>query len=132
MSLAVVGLILLITLSAHTSWGFIIFSLVILGFGFALFSSPNTNAIMSSVDKSFYGVASATLGTMRVTGQMISMAIAVLIFTLYIGKVQITPEKYELFLKATRTAFIIFSSLCFGGVFASLARGKLRCGRYKL
>jgi len=54
------------------------------------------------------------------------MGIAVMIFALYIGKVQITPEKYDLFLKAIRIAFIIFSSLCFGGVFASLARGKLR------
>jgi len=40
-------------------------SLILLGFGFALFSSPNTNAIMSSVEKKFYGVASGTLGTMR-------------------------------------------------------------------
>jgi len=31
----------------------IIARLIILGFGFALFSSPNTNAIMSSVEKSF-------------------------------------------------------------------------------
>ncbi|PNV80634.1 MAG: MFS transporter, partial [Dictyoglomus turgidum] len=47
----------------------------ILGFGFSLFSSPNTNAIMGSVDKSFYGIASSTLATMRVMGQTFSMAI---------------------------------------------------------
>lgn len=126
MALAVVALLLLVTLKEQTGLVFIISSLVILGFGFALFSSPNTNAIMSSVERGFFGVASAALGTMRLTGQMISMGLAMLIFALYIGKVQITPEKYALFLKSTRTAFIIFSGLCFGGIFASLARGRLR------
>ena len=55
---------------------------VLLGFGFALFSSPNTNAVMSSIDRRFYGVGSATLGTMRLTGQMLSMGIAMVIFSL--------------------------------------------------
>lgn len=44
---------------------------MLMGLGFALFSSPNTNAIMGSVDKRFYGLASATLATMRVVGQML-------------------------------------------------------------
>ena len=72
-------------------------SLILLGFGFAIFSSPNTNAVMSSVEKRFYGVASGALGTMRVTGQMLSMGMTMLIFAIYIGRVQITPEYYSLF-----------------------------------
>jgi MFS family permease len=51
---------------------FTIFSLL-LGLGFALFSSPNTNAVMSSVNKKFYGVSSGTIATMRLIGQMLSM-----------------------------------------------------------
>jgi len=101
-------------------------SLILLGFGLALFSSPNTNAVMSSVERRLYGVASATLGTMRLTGQMLSMGIAMLIFAIYIGKVQITPQYYSLFLTSIKTAFIIFAVLCFVGIFASLARGKVR------
>jgi hypothetical protein len=106
--------------------GYIIGCLILLGFGFALFSSPNTNAIMSSVDKKFYGIASATVGTMRLTGQMFSMGITMLLFALFIGKVQITPVHYPNFLKSMQTAFTIFASLCFAGIFASLARGKIR------
>jgi len=49
-----------------------------------------------------------------------------LMFTLYIGRVQITPEYYSLFQQSMKTAFIIFAILCFGGIFASLARGKVR------
>jgi MFS family permease len=103
----------------------IIIVLILVGFGFALFSSPNTNAVMSSVEKRFYGIASATLGTMRLVGQMLSMGIAMIIFAVFIGRVEITPEYYISFLKSMNTAFIIFSALCFAGVFVSLARGKV-------
>ncbi len=105
---------------------FLIVGLLLLGLGFALFASPNTNAVMSSVEKRFYGVASGTLGTMRLTGQMLSMGIAMLLFAIYLGRVQITPEFYPLFLRSVQIAFIIFAILCFGGIFASLARGKIR------
>ena len=126
MALTTIGLVLLIFLNQDTGLVFILLSLSILGLGFAFFSSPNTNAIMSSVEKKFYGVASGTLGTMRLIGQMLSLGIAMLLFALYIGRVQITPEYYPLFLKSVKTAFIVFAVLCFGGVFASLARGKTR------
>jgi EmrB/QacA subfamily drug resistance transporter len=129
MGLTVVGLLLLTLLNEQTALGFIISSLVLLGCGFGLFSSPNTNAVMSSVDRRSYGVASAILGTMRLTGQTLSLGIATLIFAVYIGKAQITPENYPLFLTSARTAFIIFAALCVGGVFASLARGKARNAR---
>jgi len=126
MTLTVVGLSLLTFVGETTSLGFIVASLLLLGLGFALFSSPNTNAVMSSVERRLYGIASGMLGTMRLTGQMLSLGIAMLLFAVYIGKVQITPEYYPLFLKSAKTAFAIFAALCFGGIFASLARGKVR------
>jgi EmrB/QacA subfamily drug resistance transporter len=126
MALIVVGLSFLTFLNEKTTLEFIITSLLIIGFGFALFSSPNANAIMSSVEKRFFGVASGTLGTMRLIGQMLSMGIAMLIFAIYIGRVQITPEYYLSFLKSAKVAFTTFSILCFIGIFTSLARGKMR------
>ena len=126
MAFSFIGLLLLVPLNANTHLGFITFNLIILGFGFALFSSPNTNAIMSSVDKKYYGVASGTLATMRMIGQMFSMGIAMLLFSVIMGRVKISPEYYGLFLRSTKVAFAIFSVLCFGGIFASLARGRLR------
>jgi EmrB/QacA subfamily drug resistance transporter len=126
MALTAVGLALFASLGETTALNSIILSLALLGFGFALFSSPNTNAVMSSVQKEFYGVASATLATMRLTGQMLSMGIAMLVFALYLGRTQITPENYPLFLRSAKTAFVIFAVLCVAGVFASLARGDVR------
>ncbi|MFA5033673.1 MAG: MFS transporter [bacterium] len=126
MGLTCFGLLLFVFLGKETSLGFIIFSLSILGFGFAFFSSPNTNAVMSSVEKKCYGVASATLGTMRIIGQMLSMGVAMLLFAVNMGKIQITPECHLLFLNSMKTAFIIFAVICFCGIFASLARGNIK------
>jgi EmrB/QacA subfamily drug resistance transporter len=127
MALTTIGLIIFIFLSKETPLKLIIGNLLLIGFGFALFSSPNTNAIMSSAPKAAYGVASATLATSRQVGTVLSMGIAILMFTLYnIANVQITPEYYPLFQQSMKTSFIIFAALCFGGIFASLARGKVR------
>jgi MFS family permease len=126
MALTAIGLGLLSLLTATTSVWYIVAVLVVLGCGFAFFSSPNTNAVMSSVEKRWLGVASATLGTMRLTGQMMSMGIAMLVFAVHMGRVQVTPGVYPEFLQSSSSAFLIFTVLCTLGVFASLARGKVR------
>jgi len=125
MGFTALGLALFTLLNEHTGLWFIITNLVVIGFGFALFSSPNTNAVMSSIDRRYFGVGSAMLGTMRLTGQMLSMGIVMVIFSLYIGRVQITPEYYPLFLKSLRMSFLLSSFLCAAGIFASLTRGKV-------
>ena len=126
MALIAVGLFFFIFLNEQTTLVFIVLNFILFGIGFALFSSPNTNAVMSSVENRFYGVASGTLGTMRTIGMVLSMGITILIFSIYIGKVQITPEYYPVFLKCLKIAFIFFTVLCIGGIFASLIRGKVR------
>lgn len=123
MAITTVGIIILLFVLPTFSILYIIFSLLIIGLGFALFSSPNTNAVMNSVSKQFYGVASATIGTMRLTGQMMSMALTTIIIALYIGKNPIESNKTE-FTNGVALLLTIFSVLCFVGIFASLARGK--------
>lgn len=129
MALTTVGLFLLTFLEMDTSLVYIVGCLVLLGFGFALFSSPNTNAILSSVEKRFFGIASGTVGTMRALGMMVSMGIATVVFSIFIGRIQITPEHYPVLIKSIKVAFVIFAIFCFGGIFASLVRGKLRGGQ---
>jgi EmrB/QacA subfamily drug resistance transporter len=126
MALTTVGLTIFIFLNKETPLGLIVGNLILMGFGFAFFSSPNTNAVMSSAPKAAYAVASATLGTMRSVGMVLSMGVAMLMFALYIGRVQITTEYYPLFQESMKTSFIVFAVLCFGSIFASLARGKVR------
>jgi EmrB/QacA subfamily drug resistance transporter len=126
MGLTALGLGCFIFLSNDSSLFSIVATLFTLGLGFGLFSSPNTNAIMSSVENPLYGIASGTLATMRLTGQMLSMAIVMLIFAVHIGHAPITREGYPLFLRSVHSAFIVMTLLCTGGIFASLARGRIR------
>jgi hypothetical protein len=110
----------------ETSIGSVLASLVILGLGVGLFSSPNTNAVMSSVEPKFYGVASSTLGTMRLSGHMLSMGMVMLALSLYMGRVAIVPESYDVFIRSASATFVAFAVLSFGGIFASMAGGGAR------
>ncbi len=123
MALSAVGLVLFSFIGPGTGFGFIVGTLICLGLGFGLFSSPNTNAVMCSVERRHLGVASAALGTMRLTGQMLSSGIVMMIFALVMGQAAIEPSVYPLFLRSAHVAFVFFAILCFAGVFASLARG---------
>lgn len=119
------GLALFAFLGWKTPMGLIVSALVLLGVGFAFFSSPNINAIMGSVPARFYGVASGSVGTMRVLGQMSSMAVITIIFASLLGKESVTPEVYAVFLTAVRICFSISAAVCFIGVFFSWFRGSL-------
>jgi EmrB/QacA subfamily drug resistance transporter len=126
MAVTTTALGLFTLLGQASSIALIVARLMLLGFGLALFSSPNTNAIMSSVERRFYGIAAGAVATMRVMGQMLSMGVATLIIALVIGRVEIEPEYYPAFLTCVKVAFTVFALSCFGGIFASLSRGKVR------
>jgi EmrB/QacA subfamily drug resistance transporter len=118
MALTAAALGVLIFLTEGTPLWLIVVGLLVLGLGFGLFSSPNTNAVMGSVERSFYGTASATLATMRLTGQMFSMAIATVMLALLVGG----STEAEPLLHCIRWCFGIFTLLCLVGVYASWVR----------
>lgn len=122
--LATIGLSRLIFLSDDTGINMIVLYLVMLGFGRSLFITSNTHAIMSSVSRIQYGVASATLATMRQIGMTFSMGITMLLFSIYIGRVEITPQYYPVFMESARTAFLIFTCICAIAIPFSVIRGK--------
>jgi EmrB/QacA subfamily drug resistance transporter len=126
MGLTTIGLGLLGFLAEGTSVEMIVGSLIVLGAGFALFSSPNTNAVMSSVNPVQYGTASAFSGTMRLVGQVFSMGIVSLFISLHMGSIAVGPSAHGPLIAVERTAFLVFTLMSAGGIFASLARGKVR------
>ena len=123
MAITCCGLIMLSNLEIHSELNYLILSLVITGFGFSLFSPPNVNAIMGSVEKKFYGSATGAMATMRVIGQMFSMVLVTLIFALIIGSVDINKENYGALEDAIRIIFSISAILCIPGLYLSMARG---------
>ena len=125
MGITVIGLAVFSQLHSEVRLWLIVANLVLLGVGFSLFSSPNMSAIMGSVEKKHFGIASGALATMRLLGQMISMAIATVVLSIYIGREAIHPGTYPLFVKCTTLLFTIFCILCLIGVYFSMSRGKL-------
>jgi len=125
MSLTVVGLLGLSFIAAETTLYYLVFFLALLGVGFALFSSPNVNAIMSSVESKFYGIASAMQATMRLVGQMLSMGIAMLVFSWVIGNQILAEGNSELLIISAKLIFGILAVTCMFGVVASLTRGRV-------
>lgn len=126
MGLCTVGLFILCFMKNDTNISIVFITLLILGFGFALFSSPNTNAVMNSVEKRYYGVASGILGAARTIGQTVSMGITSLILALFLGNSTINSSNHPSFIHGLRVSFLVFTIMCFLGIFASLARGKVK------
>jgi len=84
MVLTTIGLFVFSLFSSKTSLVFAVANLIVMGIGFGLFSSPNTNVVMSCVPKSLYGTASSTISVMRVVGQAFSMAIVSFVSSIFL------------------------------------------------
>jgi EmrB/QacA subfamily drug resistance transporter len=120
MAVCVLGLGALIFVGVNTPYWYIITTLCVLGLGFGFFATPIIHAIMGSVDPSRTGVASATIGTMRLTGQSISIGLATLVLAVVVGPHEITNQDLPHMLTSIRITFAIFTVLCILGVGASL------------
>lgn len=126
MGLSAAGLLAFVMMDATSPLWIVMAALALVGLGFALFSSPNSNAVMSSVTPPLFGLASSMLSTMRVVGQSTSMALTTLLLAAFVGNHPLDPSVAEPLAAATRLAFLVFSALCALGVAASLARGNLK------
>ena len=122
MALTAAGILLFSGPQSGLPLGRVIAGLCVLGLGLAFFAAPNTNAVMGAVEPRYYSVASATLATMRITGQMFSMAVVMLLFSLFVGKIRLGPENQGALARAFSAGVWVFSALAAAGIFASLKR----------
>lgn len=125
MFLCSIALFILSFLNINSSIFHVIAGLVILGTGCAFFSAPNTSAIMRSVPKSSFGIASAFVAIMRIIGQMLSIAIAMLVFSAFASKQPGTNMEVTGLTKGFQLFFLFSSVLCCAGIWVSFARGKI-------
>lgn len=122
MAFCAAGTTLFIFVGQDTGLVMIIIALIITGLGFSLFSSPNTNAVMSFVDKDDYGVASSILATMRSIGHTLSMVIVTIVVSRFMADVPLAEAEPEILVRVIRISFIVFTGICAAGVFISLKR----------
>lgn len=122
MTISAAGLFALIFIKEETPLGLIIAALAFVGVGFAFFSSPNTNAIMSSVDKSKYGVASSVMATSRTLGQSINTAMITSIMCAVMGHTALVEASHAMIISSMRISFIICTVLSVLGIYCSAKR----------
>ena len=125
MMLTVIGLLLLSTLDADSALSTVAIALVLNGTGFGLFTSPNSNAIMSSVERKDYGAASATIATTRVLGQLSSMVLVALAMSLMIGERLIDASTRPQLEQAIQLTFGVAAAICVPGILLSMLRGRM-------
>jgi MFS family permease len=111
MGLVTVAIFVLVFLDEDTSFSVIIFSMVLQGLGFGLFLSPITKVIMGSAQRKFAHSSSATLSTLKVIGQTMSLGLLTVVFAIVMGSVQIIPQYYPLLIKSSQITCIIITIL---------------------
>ena len=115
-----ISLGMLAMLNNSTPLWFLIVAMIAHGLGFGIFSSPNTNAIMGSVPPKDTPVASASVATMRVIGQTMSMGMLTLVFAFVMGNVPILDKYFPLLITSYQITCLICMVLCVASIFASL------------
>ena len=129
--LAIMSICMLVlsNVTGDTSPYAIVSILATLGFGYGLFSSPNTSAVMGSVSRESLGVGSGTLSTMRFLGQSLSMVLVAFILTssvsrdiVLIGKGQLNVSVQD-FLLGFGVSLRICAIITATAVVSSLWRG---------
>lgn len=120
MSMVTVAMLILAFTDESTQLYMIIIAMVLQGVGFGLFSSPNSNIILGSVEKKDIPIASASLSTVRTIGQSFSLGLLTLIFSFVMGNVQILPSNYNLLVQSSQITMIFSTIFCVIAVILSL------------
>lgn len=139
LAIACIGLILLCQLTAQSSMWAIIWRLVVIGVGQALFQAPNNSALLKSAPLTQQGSAAGFMATSRIVGQSVSVALAGAIFAgsggATAGMLLVKPRglpsaatvlAQHAFFHGLRSAFLTCAMIAALGVLTSLTRGKER------
>lgn len=124
MGICALTLLMFSRIGFETSAAYVVTVLGLTGLGFALFSSPNTNAILSCVEQKDYGVANSIIATMRTYGQSSGMAVLTMITSMILGQGTLDSSPKTDILNMMHISFIVFACICVTGIFFSLARDK--------
>jgi EmrB/QacA subfamily drug resistance transporter len=112
----------------------IIWRLALVGFGLGLFTSPNNSSVLGSVPRPRLGSASATVAQMRITGQVLGVAVGGAILASRIPDharelaKSLPPHlvQRDALILSIHDAFHFAAAICVVGAMASLVRGRGR------
>ena len=118
--IAAVALAILTFLTGDTPLYVVVIAMILQGVGMGLFSSPNMNAIMSSVPPKDAPTASASQATMRTIGQTMSLGLSTLVFSWIMGTLPLATQYAGMIVSASQIICGICTAACILAVFASL------------
>lgn len=122
MTLCCGGLLLAATIGRATPLAVVVGALLLLGLGYAFFSTPNTSVIMGCLDKRYLGVASGLTGTMRSLGMTFSMVVVTLSFSLFMDGHAVSASTIPAFMRSMQSDMLLFCALSVLGIGCSLGR----------
>lgn len=120
MSIATCALLILVFLDGSTPLYMVVLAMVLQGVGMGLFTTPNTNAIMSSVPPNEASNASAAQSAMRTIGQTMSLGILTLAFAWVMGSLKLSPAYEGMIVQSSQLICIICTVVCVIAIFSSL------------
>ena len=120
MTIATFAVLILVFLDAQTPIYLIVIAMILQGMGMGLFTSPNTNAIMSSVPPNETPNASAAQSAMRTIGQTMSLGLLTLIFAWVMGSLKLSSQYADLIVQSSQLVCLICTIICIVAVLASL------------
>ena len=109
MSITCSMLLVLSFIQEVTSLAYVISCLLLMGVGCALFSSPNMNIIMSSVEKKSLSMAAAIVAELRSIGMVVSLTIISIFLSIYVGQMELNTQNAQSYLKAMHLSIISFT-----------------------
>ena len=120
MAVAACGLAILAFLDGNMPLYLVVIAMALEGIGMGVFSSPNMNAIMSSVPPKDAPTASASQATMRTIGQTMSLGMLTLVFAWIMGDLPMLAKYADLIVQGSQIICVICTVLCIIGIFSSL------------
>jgi MFS family permease len=121
------------TLNERSSYGAVLISLVLFGFGTALFAPPNVSSVMGSVPAEKRGIANGIRMTISQTASVLSVPFSLLLMTLVmpyarlskiVGSSQlVNSNELPIFMKAINHACFILGIIVLLAIIPSILRG---------
>ncbi|PIE59656.1 MAG: MFS transporter [Desulfobulbus propionicus] len=122
MGLCALALVLASQVRTGSSLALVVIIFIIMGTGFALFTSPNTTLVMNLVPRTLYGMASSLTAISRALGMLTGMGISAWLIEHVMGHTIISEQTSQGFMNTMHQAMIVFACICFLGIFCSMGR----------
>jgi predicted MFS family arabinose efflux permease len=116
-AIAIVGLALATQVGAHTAYGQIVVSLVLIGAGFGMTLVALTSASLADVQPEIAGAASGLVNVSQQLGAAVGLAVLVTVFNSVAGHAQLVPGSTPLAaVHALRDVFAVAGVFALGGL----------------